>query len=722
MHQLNRLRFFVLLALLLILPVFASANAKIGLALSGGGARGFAHIGILKVIDEIGLPVDCLAGTSMGSLVGALYSMGYNATEIESLVLHIDWEQELSDVISRNDLYIGQKRWAPYGNITFSLDDNYSPRLPQGLINGERLNLKLFDLFYDASSYTCFDSLPIEFRSVATDLLTGQAKVFDRGSLFEAVRASITIPSAFRPFELDGNLYIDGGISQNLPAETVKDMGADYIIGLKVNSRLRPKSKLNDLLQVIDQTINIGMTQKVNQSMSLCDLVIEPELTEYSVNDFKDIQQIIDAGEAAARAYYPVLKQLKDTLQRDDKYNHIPNLPDSLCFKTVLVNGNQYLSSTKVKDYASLTSDACYTNKQLLQKMEEAYHSQLFDMIYPVIVPDSVGYYLTVKTQETRPGSLSLNLSYNNTDDFIMGAVFSLNNVLLKNSRLLVDLKLGGKHELNVDYVKNFGKYWGIYFRIFPYLNEKTIYFYNDNHERTNSVTSMEAGFTNGIGFFAKNLLVLEGYTFFYRTRLYQDVAQVHLADNKVVSSGIGVKLYHESLDDYVFPMRGVQFISKLSRTQKGIASDITYSKYQMKFQVLIPFHPQVSLRYGFEYGTSFDNTDSGVNPFYVGGLDSFLGYQSYEKSAPYYKINTTTLRISPINRLYIDLQVNGLNSANSDIWQPFKNVTWGYGSVIGYQSFLGPVRLGYGLNEDNTSNFYASIGYDFDMFNFSRR
>lgn len=224
----------VILSLLLGIFVSTCFASGIGYALSGGGARGFAHVGILKVLEEEGIQPDYIAGTSIGAIIGAFYALGYNAAEIESLSLNINWESIFDERQSRNDLYIGQKRWAPFGNAEFEIDDAWKMQLPSSVYSGVNLNLELFRAFSIASKQREFRSFPIPFAAIGTDLLNGDPKVFDQGSLMQALRASMSIPSLLLPFAVDGRLYIDGGISQNLPIDLVKQMGATNVIGFKI--------------------------------------------------------------------------------------------------------------------------------------------------------------------------------------------------------------------------------------------------------------------------------------------------------------------------------------------------------------------------------------------------------------------------------------------------------------------------------------------------------
>ena len=226
-------------------PVSAQQNPhKIGLVLSGGGARGASHIGVLKVLEQEQIPIHCIAATSSGSLVGGLYSLGYTATDIERIFSDQDWDSIFSDAPQRRLTRLIERSNARYqAQISFH---GWNPELPTGLLEGQRLTEVLDKLITGRllkAEYD-FDRLPIPFRAVATNLVDGNAYVFQKGSLTEALRASMSIPLLFTPLEKDGMLLADGGLANNLPVDVVKAMGADIVIAVDVTSPLLPVDKV----------------------------------------------------------------------------------------------------------------------------------------------------------------------------------------------------------------------------------------------------------------------------------------------------------------------------------------------------------------------------------------------------------------------------------------------------------------------------------------------
>ncbi len=697
-----------------------------GYALSGGGARGYAHVGILKVLEENGIYPDYITGTSIGSVVGAFYSSGYTASELEQMLLQLNIPRLLDDRFEREDLYIGQKRWPEWGNLNMDLDSGWNPRLPPSIFVGNRLNLELALLALPASPYQDFRQLPIPFAAVATNLATGDPVVFDGGSLMQAVRASIAVPSVMRHFEFEGTAYIDGGVSQNLPIAQVRQLGADVVIGLKSNSRLRSQDELVDALEILDQTINIGMTRNINANLDECDLLLEPDLSQWLNTDFSEAAGLIAAGEAYARKHLPEILALRDSLLARGHIFHPPEkipIPDRYRINAIEVRGNEFVSSAKIKEYAGLESGKQYTSQQLIDACLEVWNSRYFLTVYPVLVPYDGAYRLLIYVQESERRHLLLNLSFTSEEKLNVAAILALDNLALKNSNLKAGLTLGGRNEINLDYVKNFGDFRGVYFRLFPYLSENWFYIYNEDNYRVAKIKSLEFGITPGVGLFANKLAVAETFFYSYRKKLYRDVSSTAPVDSLYLISGLGLKLYHESLNDDVFPTSGIRAFAKFNFARWDKISDQIYNKFVADLDVYSQLFDRLSLHLGLDYGTYFGAEEQGASdPFYFSGSHGYRGYQRYEVSSPLYKIYTLALVLKPFSNTFLETGVQGLNTAASDSWGADQDVLWSVYADLGYRTPIGPLSLVAAIRRNSKPNFYLNIGYDTDFFWFSRK
>ncbi len=285
---------------------------KIGLVLSGGGARGFAHIGTLKLIDSLQIPIDYIVGTSMGGIIGGLYASGYTGNEIEKQVLSSNWIEILGDELPRSETPYLEKKDDGAFLIELGIE-GLKPVLPSGFVSGQLASLLLSDLTSGVGTIRNFDNLPIPFRCVAVDLVTGSEVVLQNGSLAKAMRATMSLPSIFSPVEWGDSLLIDGGMLNNFPSDVLKEMGADIIIGVNIGSQLAPKEELNNLVDILSQTMVLTDFAKQRRNYELCDLIITPDLGDFTTMDFDNekVKNIIQIGINAASKSKNQLIELK---------------------------------------------------------------------------------------------------------------------------------------------------------------------------------------------------------------------------------------------------------------------------------------------------------------------------------------------------------------------------------------------------------------------------
>jgi NTE family protein len=291
----------------------AARRPKVCVVLSGGGARGAAHVGVLKVLEELRVPIDCITGTSMGSLVGAAYATGTTVPEMEDVLAGISTELLFKERPPRQEQTIRRK-----------LDDrmdfvgpeiglrSWDLELPKGFVSGVQLETVLRALA-KARGYRKFDELGIPFRAVATDLVTGKAVVFADGELANVMRASMSVPGAIAPAEFDGKILVDGGLTNNLPIDVARAMGADVVIAVNLGTPLAPREQLNSILGISGQVINILTEQNVQISLAMLkatDILILPELGDFSAGDFDHLPKTVPIGEAAARKVADRLSRL----------------------------------------------------------------------------------------------------------------------------------------------------------------------------------------------------------------------------------------------------------------------------------------------------------------------------------------------------------------------------------------------------------------------------
>lgn len=368
----------------------STARLSVGLVLSGGGARGFAHVGVLKVLEELGVEVSVVTATSMGSIVGGGFAAGYTAAEMEKIIREVNWGEIFSKRAPREDL-VWRRKEDDYKNLSaneIGLTGG-KPSLPQGAISAQNLELFLRTLTEPAGTTTDLESLPIPFAAMATNLVTGKLVVMQRGATLEqAMRASMSVPGVFPPMKFYGQLLVDGGLVQNLPVEYARAMGADVVIAVNVGTPLSGPGELGSFLGVANQMVNILTEQNVQASLASLtprDVLIVPELDKFSSSDFDKFPEIIAAGEAAARALVPRLKALASERHRyaqwEAQRTALIREPTPVVLSEIRVEGLSTVNPESVKADIDLPLGKPVTQEQVNQTATLIWGSSDFDEV-----------------------------------------------------------------------------------------------------------------------------------------------------------------------------------------------------------------------------------------------------------------------------------------------------------------------------------------------------
>lgn len=394
-------------------------SPKLGLTLSGGGAKGLAHIGVLKVLEENGIFPDYVTGTSMGSIVGGLYAIGYTPEELERETTTADWNDYFSDSYSRNYLPIDQRSKADRYQLSFALQDGQLI-IPRGLIGGNKILTLLTGLTTCVHKQESFDDFYRPFRCVATDLETGEAYVFSEGPLRKAIRASMSIPSAFNPLEYDDRLLVDGLLARNLPVEDAKAMGADIVIAVDVGDPLYQRDELTSVLRVLEQTSSYVMVESTEKQQALADWIIDPDLADYSTLSYDAARALIKRGEDAARASLPALQRFLDSVGWEAQ--PIPDRPtcrrDSFNLEDIIYVGEDSRLNRTLERLIPWKLPRLATINDLEQLIGVLYSSGFFSLVDYELRLTPEGNYLLALDAEPTPnvyvrGSLNYDIDFN---------------------------------------------------------------------------------------------------------------------------------------------------------------------------------------------------------------------------------------------------------------------------------------------------------------------
>lgn len=434
---------------------------KVGLVLSGGGAKGISHIGILQAIDSAGLKIDYLTGTSMGSIIGGLYAIGYSGKQIENISDHLDWDAILSNKPNYADISIDEKD--EYGKYSLELGiKDLKPQIGTGLIESEELWLTLNELFMPVYNIKDFSKFNIPFKCIATDLSDGKAVVLSKGEIVTAVRSSMAIPSVFTAIDYDSTKLVDGGIIRNFPVTDIKEMSADVVIGVNLFTGLPDISKLNNVLDVFYQITQYRDAEDLVEEKKLCNLIIEPPVAQYSAGSFGSSDSIMFIGKEMGKLYYPYFKNLADSLNKlyPIDYNPVGRLPktDSIVIDKVDYEGIKNTSMSLLSDKIQIKPGHSYTVSQINKGFRKAYSSRYYDNVYYELKPTSEGHArLLCKVKESLLTQVKFGLSYHSYTGAAVVANITVRNLLLDKSRTLLKVFAGENFHFLAEHKQAFG-------------------------------------------------------------------------------------------------------------------------------------------------------------------------------------------------------------------------------------------------------------------------
>ena len=405
-----------LLAMLFFLSPASGQRKKVGVVLMGGGAKGFAHVGALKVLEEAGIPIDYIAGTSMGAIVGGLYSIGYDSRTLDSLIHKQDWMHLLTDDVYRYNLTGAEREKAQ----TYIVSINYAKqgiKLPSGIVDGQNILNLLLDLTTGYHDELNFRKLPIPFSCVAADVKSGKEVVLNSGSLPIAMRSSMAIPGFFSPVKLDSMLLIDGGILNNYPVDVVRKMGADIVIGISFEKDEKKVEKdMGSILELTHDFENFLGKEKFDQNLKNTDLPIRVNLGKYSIASFQmdEIDSIMRIGEATTRKKWDELNELKKQLDISDNnltpYIHNPYIGlDTLSIRSVHVEGLSPEDEQMVLNRIRIQPKI--SRADLQNSISSLYGTNLFSKVHYRLENARPPYDLVLEVEKKNIRNLSKNLT-----------------------------------------------------------------------------------------------------------------------------------------------------------------------------------------------------------------------------------------------------------------------------------------------------------------------
>ena len=742
----------ILLTFLSIFGGYAQEQPKVGLVLSGGGAKGLAHIGALKVIEEAGVKIDFIGGTSMGAIVGALYASGYSAHELDSIFRTTNLSELIQDDVPRSAKAFYEKDDAERYALALPFD-NFKVSFPQAISGGQNIYNEFVRLLYHVKDVSDFNQLPIPFLCIATNVETGEAVMLDHGYLPEAIMASGTFPSLFEPSEIEGKILIDGGVVNNYPIDEVKKLGADFIIGVDVQDELAKREALESATEILLQINNYRTVNDMVKKRGASDLYIQPDIEDFSVIDFEKGAEIIESGKVAAETVRPTLEKLA-AQQTPPKQRKKVVTADSLLINRLILKGNDTYTRGYIKGKLRFSLAEKIPFKKLKQGINNLAATGNFKAIRYQLISNGLGtdLILNLKEETTR---MFIKMGAHYDDLYKSSALINLTrkNLFMKDDVTSFDLIVGDNVRYNFQYYVDKGFYWSfginsmfnafeapIDFSLiqnnFDVVNDPNIGEINlDVTDLTNQVylqTVLREEFSFRIGAEHKLLRYSTRTLTNLQPELELQVPQssndrTFFEDSNYFS--IFGQLTVDSYDDKYFPTKGLFFdgdfhVYLLSSDFNDNFKEFSIGKARMgaAFKVAPNIAVNIESEGGFKLGTSgvtsFDFVLGGFGNDLVNNFIPFFGYDflslpgnSFVKS--YLR---TDYEFAPKNHLL--LTANIANVAD-DL---FRTGEWftepdfsGFGIGYGLESFLGPIQVYYSWTPQLAEgSVFFSVGYWF--------
>ncbi len=710
-----------------------NVRPKVGLVLSGGGAKGFAYIGLLKVIEEAGLPIDYIGGSSIGAIIGGLYAIGYHPDTIESLIREQDWDLLLSQDLDRKYIAYEEKLFSGKYMVSVPIQDNKIALKPS-IYESPHIDLMLNHLFSPAYNITDFSKLQIPFICIGTDLLTGEPVILDEGYLPAAIRASMAIPGYWSPVVINGHYLVDGGVVNNYPAPQVRGMGADIIIGGDVQSGLKDEvDELKTLPSILDQIVGFHRFEANVEGREATDLYIKFDI-DYSMFDFGHYDTIIALGEMKAREHIAEIEALADSLNQIEYKPMMERkvLPvDTFEISNVGFRGGDRLRKDFVSGYFENFKNSEISFDDIGSSIKYAYGTQYYNSLFPYLLTEGGKTNLIVNLEPSEQGSLSAGVHYDSDYQGSLLANITLRNVFGQQSKLFVDMILGANPRFKSLFILNNGIKPGIGVELDFWSFEVSQYdgrIFATDWEAASFKGSIFMPLTIGNNFMFK----LGGQFEYFRGR------QKVLVDSSFSPfqgfSGFGNAFFSFDMDNrdkIDFSTRGsiiqlkgkyiVPFNQKLNY-ELSSNSIVLYLKadYNIKLSPVMVFKPGLFCGYTLEG----DNPPiqhyfglGGINPFnYVENHVPFTGLDFIQSFGTYAGLARFKLQYNPFKNIYFTLMADGgINVFSLDEFIIDKAML-GYGLKTSYNSFLGPVEfsiMGSPRNLNGVSYFF-SVGHWF--------
>jgi NTE family protein len=734
-----------LLLLALLLPSFQAhaERPKIGLALAGGGAKGSAHIAVIEILEANNIPVDYIAGTSIGAYVGGLYALGYSAAEIREIMYNAQLERGFSDTIDRGKLQYRDKRIHDTFNVGLQMGyRNKEIRFPWALLYGQSMLAVYHRSVGGIPIFDSFDDLAIPFRAVATDLATNQAIVLDKGNLIKSMKASATVPGALVPVVLGGKYLVDGGMAANLPVSQVREMGADIIIAIDISAPMQDVEEIRSGLSVLNQISSFLTVKNLEEQKKMLtddDFYIRPDIDHLKTSDFSDLSRAYDQGKIAAEAQLQRLQDLGiDARQyqqyqqhKREKLESLHNQANQPVVKIILSNRSAY-SAEFILDALNLQDGEVITTDELLAAVDRVYSLDRFELVDAFFEQRAEGRVLVVEVTEKSWGPNYFDIGLGFEHDFSLDSVinidfaYTVGHITDNNGEWRNELGLGTDSNFHSELYLPLDRAQRYYSSIdYEFLREGRNFFVEN--ERAFVVDFDIHRIDLALGYKLKAVSVLESGLIFERG----DIDSEAIIDGNLEydSPGVFIHYGYDTLDHVSFPSRGNQFSFSVIYREEDVNGTSIFggdpvNEDFFSTQYLLDWEGAVTKgNHGFVGRTSFTYLDSEIDQsIHYAQLGGFLNLSGYHRNALIgnHKVFASLTYQYNLGRSLFNLSkfpiYVGSSFEQGNVWESSDSIKYDdlitAGSIfISTDTNLGPVALGYGYAEGDNNAVYFYLG-----------
>jgi len=687
---------------------------RVGLALSGGSAKGFAHVGVLEALEQAGVEIHVVAGTSMGSVIGGFYAIGMDAASIRALIASVDWDVTLSDGAPRSRRFLHQRRYDERALVTLPIEGG-TVGLPAGASVGANITRLVERVTWPAATVRSFSELPRSFAAVATDIETGDAVTMTEGVLAEVIRASIGIPGAFEPMELDGRLLVDGAVARNLPASDARALGADIVICSDVSDPLVERDELGSLVDVLDQVLTLSMRAATVAQRELCDVLIRPDVEGISGFDFESYEEWFQRGRAAAGLHSATLREIGRVSQASAVPQRSDFLGDSILVARVSIGGGVGERTERlVREELGIGPGDWITAEGLANRLVDLDATGLFGLVRYRLdeVGDAVD--LTVHVEERPKNRFGVGLRYDDERRAALLFTLSLHNQLRYGSVTRIDLRVGEETRAAVSFLRRRG--------VTGRLEAGTSLSWSQGRLGLPGPARSSAGIelttaTASLGLVGARTTQLGAeLTTEWSVTEFAGVPEVILGSASAI-------LDHESLDRMDFPRSGLDFNARWEWGVSDLVDGEGFSVFTARARAYVALHRRVTADFGTYVGVARGLDLPLHRTFFLGGAHRsaifgrtqplFHGLPSEDRAGTVAQVARAGLRLAVRETLYVRAGVDVGDAADS--WTfPVRDPIVGWAITLGAETVVGPVALEWGKATSRSGRLTVSVGRSF--------